>query len=372
VPHSPSNFYKCPHCHHVLLKDSQMMMLAGTDAGFGIIGGGCPDCHQPLDAEKVYKTCEYDLSIAEIAAGNYGQSVIDNILAAQRSRKISLSPEELSLLIPVSPRNISARRVILLGTLFTVLIIAAVIAWFTIIKQTPDKFGLPPTIKTSVLSGAVPGSKIISAQMVQQSGLDFWCVVTGSGGELERWVASDMTSTSVFVIQDASWENFSKIGCTNWSEQQISGGIASATQVLAALETGTMVPGVGEADFIIPLYGLVFEYDTNLWQVSTDCKSLFLSEQPTCRINYPETIYDGAEAPTWARDRSSIIDGITYDVYNIRRDEIFGAMYRVPSGVNQNVNAGMPVIFYVWTGEDDLQSCTGFAEDLFATLRIQP
>jgi hypothetical protein len=94
----PSYFYICPHCHNVNLKDSMMMNFAASGAGIGSIGGGCPECHAPLDAEAVYHDCRFDLSIAEIASGAYGQALVSKVLSLQAAEKIQLAPEELSLL----------------------------------------------------------------------------------------------------------------------------------------------------------------------------------------------------------------------------------------------------------------------------------
>ena len=53
-PEGPSYFYKCPHCNHILLKDSMMMKFAGTGMGIATLGGGCPDCGGSLNGETVY------------------------------------------------------------------------------------------------------------------------------------------------------------------------------------------------------------------------------------------------------------------------------------------------------------------------------
>ena len=97
-PENPSYFYKCPHCNHILLKNSMMMNFAGMGTGIANVGGGCPDCGGALDAEAVYNKREYDITISEIARGNYSKDVINNILASHKSGKIKLTSEELKLL----------------------------------------------------------------------------------------------------------------------------------------------------------------------------------------------------------------------------------------------------------------------------------
>ena len=158
MPQSPSQFYKCPHCGHILLKDPTVMSLAGTGAGLGIIGGGCPDCHQPLDAESVYVACKYDITVTEIVRGKHGPDVNANILASHRAGKVTLTLEEISLLsavpspppsnIPVSPSTprIEFKRKDLWYIIPIVLIVIAVV--FTCVfmsqpKQAPKI--VPPT-----------------------------------------------------------------------------------------------------------------------------------------------------------------------------------------------------------------------------------
>jgi len=95
---APSIFYKCPHCSHILMKDSMMMKFAGAGTGVATVGGGCPDCRGSLNGEDVYSKCKYDITIEQIARSGYGAGVINNILAMHRSGKIQLTAREQRIL----------------------------------------------------------------------------------------------------------------------------------------------------------------------------------------------------------------------------------------------------------------------------------
>ena len=75
-----------------------MMQFAGMGVCIGAVGGGCPDCHGPLDAEAVYTEGKYDITIEQIAKGGYGTGIINNIRALHRSGRIELTPREQRIL----------------------------------------------------------------------------------------------------------------------------------------------------------------------------------------------------------------------------------------------------------------------------------
>jgi hypothetical protein len=386
MPENPSQFYECPHCRHVMLKDSTMMMLAGSGAGFGILGGVCKDCHQPLDAEKVYVKCEYDLSVAQIVKGNYGKDVLDNILAAYKAGKVKLSAEELELL---SPSPAIAETPAIIGTplmkkpsrrkalwlLLLLIPVAAGVIFFASRKGgAADEFGVPPAIRTSVLDGAAEGSKIISAQMVQSEGLEMWCVVTSSGQGLERWIASNPESGTMLLISDAGWQNFSKIGCSNWSAGESTQAAAAMAPAATTTEEAVGPAAGGEANFNIPVFGVVIPYPTDQWQVSTDGKALEWIAQPGCRIYAPDSIYSAAELPPDLPDGFVTLGYTPFHIYPYLHGSTSGLMYRAPDGINKDVSGNMPVVLFVeWQSPDDPGGdCRLRAQAVMEGIRSQP
>jgi hypothetical protein len=366
MPQSPSQFYKCPHCGHILLKDRMTMSLAGIGTGFGIVGGGCPDCHHSLDAEAVYVTCKYDISVAEIAReGGQDKTVIQNILVAFRAGKVQLTSEELSLLslepqngqrsnIPQANLRLKFKRKDLAWIIPTILVIIATVLILVLSSRPkPDPFGMPAVVESTVLNKSGSGSGIISAQSVTRNGLEMWCIITESKAGQQHWVVSGSVTgdSAVSMILAAGMpSDFSNLGCTNWG-----GMIANAIPTTTFLPV-TSAPPTSVPVFFIPAYEIALPYDPSVWAAGQNNTSISPLDIAPCLVEGPYTAWN--VVPDRPADIQVTDGDLAYNAYLNSSGERVDATYFIRSGIpGYDFASKTPVVLYVSSSTAGWNAC---------------
>jgi hypothetical protein len=349
-----------------------MMSLAGTGAGFGFVGGSCPDCHQPLDAESVYVACKYDISVAEIAKGNYGPTVVNNILAAQRAGKVTLTPEELNLLSRPQPTRIPRNAILqfilkgkkLQWLILVLLALAAImIIGVFVSESTLHRFGITAIVRSTVLQTAAPGSNIISAQTVTQNGLQLWCVVTENKTIRQNWIVSGSTTetSAVSTIMEAVLPSrFADLGCTNW------GGVSVAAPLVEIVPKNTGVPPTPSMGLMLTAYEISLPYDPSIWSDLNNV--LVLQGLPDCQVWGAETIYN--VVPDKPADIKVDDGNLAYEAYLNKMDVTTGAAYFIRSGIPSydfTSEGSIPVVLYVNSNTATWDVCGAAVETLIKT-----
>jgi hypothetical protein len=380
ITQPPLQFYKCPHCGHILLKDRMMMSLAVTDAGFGIVGGGCPDCHQSLDAEAVYVTCKYDISVVEIVRGEDDNSVIQNILAAYRAGKVQLTVEELGMLSQKSSQTqrsappqtshpfLFKRKDLAWIILLVLAVVAIVLLVILFTRPKPNEYGMPTVVESTVLNTSKVGSRIISAQTVTKNGLEMWCVITESQAGQQHWVVSgsivDDSAVSM-ILESGMPSDFLNLGCTNW------GGVSAAATSTITLSPVTSSVPTSAPVFYVPAYMVALPYDPSVWKVSPTNTSLSPWDVAPCLVEGPYTAWN--EVPDRPADIQINDGNLFFEAYLKTSSERIDATYFIRGGVpGYDFSTKEPIVLYISSNPATWEACKADVDKLIEGFSSNP